>query len=59
MTRELLRNLNALLVLIGFVSLEAGIAAHWSGSVAAIVAGVLLMLIGSWPYLVKTLRKKG
>lgn len=59
MTRELLRNLNALLVLIGFVSLEVGIAVQWSGSVAAIVAGVLLMLLGSWPYLVKTVRKKG
>lgn len=59
MTRELMRNLNAVLVLTGFVCLEAGIAVQWSGPVAAIVAGAVLMSIGSWPYVVRTLRKQG
>lgn len=56
MTRALFLNL---LVLLGFVSLEVGIAVQWSASLAAIVGGLVLMLMGSWPYLSLTRRKKG
>ena len=44
-------NVNAVLVLGGFVALEWGVAAQWSGAIAAIVGGVVLMVAGSWPYL--------
>lgn len=48
---QLLReNVNAAIVLGGFLSLEAGIALHWSGPVAAMVGGALLMMIGLVPY---------
>lgn len=49
---QLLReNVNAAIVLGGFLSLEAGIALHWSGPVAAMVAGALIMAAGLYPYL--------
>lgn len=50
------QNLNAVLVLAGFVALEAGIAAQWSGAVASIIGGAVVMLVGSWPY-VRPMRK--
>lgn len=53
--REVASNVNAVLVLGGFVALEWGVAAQWSGAVAGIVGGVVLMAAGSWPYL----RSKG
>jgi len=49
--REVAGNINAVLVLGGFVALEWGVAAQWSGAIAAIVGGVVLMAAGSWPYL--------
>ena len=58
MGQELAANVNALLVLGGFVALEGGIAAAWSGALAAIVGGVVVMGVGSWPYLVRTWRKR-
>jgi uncharacterized membrane protein len=51
-------NLNAGIVLVGFVALEAGIA-QWSGALAAVIGGGLLMALGSWPYLIVTLRRRG
>lgn len=48
-------NINAVLVLGGFIALEWGVAAQWSVPVSAIVGGVVLMAAGSWPYL----RSKG
>lgn len=52
---EIARNVNAVLVLGGFVAVLWGVAAQWSGAIAAIVGGVVLMVAGSWPYL----RSKG
>lgn len=57
MKQALLSNLNALVMVAGFACLEMGIAAQWSASVAAIVAGVLLMVVGAWPYVVITVAK--
>ena len=54
----LAENVNALLVLAGFVALESGIAVQWSGAVAAMTGGLIVMAGGSWPYLVRTLRKR-
>lgn len=48
--RLLLENVSGLLVLVGFVALEAGIAVHWSGPLAAIVGGPILMAVGAVPY---------
>lgn len=49
----LAQNVNAVLVLVGFVAMETGIARQWSWPVAAIVGGGLLMAAGSWPYVRK------
>jgi len=49
--REVASNINAVLVLGGFVALEWGMAVQWSGAIAAIVGGGVLMVAGSWPYL--------
>lgn len=49
--REVAGNANAVLVLGGFVALEWGTAVQWSGAIAAIVGGAVLMAAGSWPYL--------
>lgn len=54
--RLLLENLNAVIVLAGFVALEVGIAWQWSSAVAAIIGGGLVMLVGSLPY-VRLMRK--
>jgi len=54
----LLDNLNALTGLIGFCVFEAGIGIVWGRGIACIVAGVVLMVTGSWPFLVLTLRKR-
>lgn len=56
--RALAQNGNAVVAGAGFVSLEVGVAALWSGAVAAIVAGVLLIGVGTWPYVVLSLRRK-
>lgn len=53
-----LENVNALIVLAGFVALEAGLAARTSPAVAAIVGGGVLMVGGSWRYLAGSLRKR-
>lgn len=58
MTRLLARNLNALLVLVGFVALETGVTRHWSGPIAAIVGGALLMAAGCWPYVTRSSGKR-
>jgi hypothetical protein len=55
---ELGRNVNTVLVLGGFVALESGIARHWSGAIAAIVGGAILMVAGSWPYVTRSLGKR-
>lgn len=47
------QNVNLLLVVGGFVSLEIGLALGWSGPVAAIVGGVLVMAAGVSPYVQK------
>lgn len=44
-------NVNAVLVLGGFVAVVWGVAAEWSWPVASIVGGVVLMVTGFWPYL--------
>ena len=54
----LAENVNLLLVLAGFACLELGIARQWSGAVASIVGGGLLMLLGGWPYLARPFRKR-
>jgi hypothetical protein len=54
----ILGNLNALITMIGFVVLVLGVSMVWSGGVACLVAGSLLMLGGSWPFVVLTLRKR-
>lgn len=46
----LLANVNALIFLVGFGVFIAGMSAY-SGALAAVVAGALLMLMGTWPYL--------
>jgi len=46
----LLANVNALIFVAGFVVFVAGVSAY-SGPLAAVVAGGLLMLMGVWPYL--------
>lgn len=46
----LLANVNALIFLAGFGVFVAGLAAY-SRPLAAVVAGGLLMLLGTWPYL--------
>ncbi len=54
MTRFVLtaaRNINAVLVLAGFVAVLWGVAAQWSAPVASIVGGAVLMGTGFWPYL--------
>jgi hypothetical protein len=51
--RLVAQNVNLLLVVGGFVSLESGLAVGWSGSVAAVVGGVLVMAAGAWPYVRK------
>ena len=56
--RELARNVNALIVLVGFVMLECGVAVQWSRSVASIVGGCLLLAVGSWPYLMASMTRK-
>lgn len=55
--KVLAQNVNALLVLAGFVALEIGVAAL-SGAAAWIAGGVILMAAGGWPYIVQTLRKR-
>lgn len=50
-------NLNALVVFVGFVALEGGVAAYWSAALAAMVGGAVLMLLGAWPYLRRVKRK--
>jgi hypothetical protein len=52
--RWLLNNINGFLFVVGFALLSAGIAA-WSPPAAAVVAGVVLMALGLWPYI--TIRK--
>lgn len=52
---EVAGNINAVLALGGFVSVEWGILAQWSTPLAAIVGGVVLMSAGVWPYV----RSKG
>jgi hypothetical protein len=49
--RPLLENLNALVVLAGFTSLVLGVAVRFSWPAAAIVAGLLIMAAGLYPYL--------
>lgn len=49
--RLLLENVNAMIVLAGFVAFEWGIALHWSGAIAAMIGGAILMAVGTWPYL--------
>ena len=49
----LAQNINAALVLVGFVALETGISRLWSWPVAAIVGGSMLMAAGAWAYVVQ------
>ena len=46
----MMENVHGLLVLVGFVALLVGLTLAVSGPVAAIVGGVVLMLVGSWRY---------
>lgn len=50
-------NINALLALIGFVAVVTGVGLQFSWPIASIVAGVVLMGLGSWPYVVLPKRK--
>lgn len=52
--KALMDNLNAIVVAVGLLALLSGIALHWSGPVASIVGGVVLILGGCWPYLART-----
>jgi hypothetical protein len=54
----LLENFHTLIVLVGFVAMEIGIALAWSGAGAAIVGGVILMLGGSWRYVAPSLWRR-
>lgn len=50
-------NINAVLVVAGFVSFGGGVAAQFGSAIAAIVGGVVVMALGSWPYVIRTLRR--
>ena len=51
----LVGHLNALLFLVGFVTLIASVA-QWSGPTAGVLAGSVVMALAAWPY-VKPARK--
>jgi hypothetical protein len=54
MKAVLIENVNAVVLAIGFLALEVGIAAQWSPALAGVVGGVFLIACGSWPYVLKS-----